>query len=261
MRANFTMLPPSSLAAAEKLRSTLLDYYLEVATGVELADWLRGLGQEEKGNVAEKRARVRSSTKYLGMPAADFPQQTINYLEQYSSRHLSEVCEALGLGAAGTADAKWRRILREVGLREGWLPRPAVGADAPITVAAARPYVEWHMILKRGEYEKDFYAAFTDEMEEVFGSESVHEQLPIAFGTTLKIDFHLGHPQREGVGVEFKLPTNNADLQRALGQMDQYQSRYGDRLIVVLFADFLDKAQQRLFVDKLTERSIAVIVK
>jgi len=67
--------------------------------------------------------------------------------------------------------------------------------------------------------------------------------------------------QRSGTGVEFKMPTNNAELQRALGQMDQYQVRYGENLLVVLFPDFLDKSQWTLFVDKLSEKKIPVIVK
>ena len=57
------------------------------------------------------------------------------------------------------------------------------------------------------------------------------------------------------------MPTNNSDLQRALGQMDQYQDRYGENLLVVLISDSLDRAQQTLFVDRLAERKIPVIVK
>ena len=262
MPVSFVMRPSATLAPDSSLRASLLDYYLEYATSPELVDWLRGLGQETKGAMEEKRARVRANTKYLSMPPADFPRQTIDYLETYStSEHLSGICEALKVDAAGGKDAKWRRILREIGFREGWLSRLGLVSEETLTAAAIRPFVEWHMVTKRGAYEKDFYPAFFDEMEEVIGHAYVHEQLPIAFGTTLKIDFHLGHPQKSGVGVEFKMPANNGELQRALGQMDQYQARYGDNLLVVLFPDLLDKAQQTLFIDKLAERRIPVIIK
>lgn len=261
MPVSFAMPPPPTLQPDIALRRSLLDCYLEYATSPELVDWLRQLGQETRGDIGEKRERVRATTKYLSMPPAEFPQQTIHYLEQYQSNHLTGICEAIGVNPEGTKDAKWRRILREVGFREGWLSRPAAWTESLFTVERLGPFVEWHMVTKRGEYEKDLYPAFAEEMEEVFGEDFVHSQLPIAFGTTLKIDFHLGHPQREGVGVEFKMPSNNADIQRAIGQMDQYRARYGENLVVVLFPDFLDKAQQMLFIDKLSERKIQVILK
>jgi hypothetical protein len=44
----------------------------------------------------------------------------------------------------------------------------------------------------------------------------------VAHGSTLKIDFHVGDPQADGVGIEVKVPKNNADVQRTLGQLDQY---------------------------------------
>jgi len=261
MVATLGMRPPATLAPDPALRSVLLEYYLEYATSPELVNWLRTLGAETNGDMEEKRARVRANTRYLGMPAAEFPQQTIHYLEEYESDHLSGICEVLGVDANGGKEVKWRRIMREVGFREGWLSRPASLTGSSFTVPLVRPFIEWHMVIKRGGYEKDFYPAFFEEMEEVFGHDYVHEQLPVASGTTLRIDFHLGHPQRSGVGVEFKMPTNNSDLQRALGQMDQYQDRYGENLLVVLIPDSLDRAQQTLFVDKLAERKIPVIVK
>ena len=33
------------------------------------------------------------------------------------------------------------------------------------------------------------------------------------------------------------MPTNNADVQRALGQLDQYQRKYGDNLIILSQSD------------------------
>jgi hypothetical protein len=263
MTAIFTMSPPPTVAPDLELRSVLLDYYVEYATSAELTEWLRNISQETKGTADEKRARVRANTKYLTMPASGFPDQTLYYLEIYStSEHLEGLCEVLRLDPNGTRDMKWRRIMREVGFREGWLSRPPSPlAEANFVTEIVRPFVEWHIAGKRSSYEKGFYPAFYDDMEEILGDDYVHDQLPVASGSTLKIDFHLGHPQRAGVGVEFKMPANNSDLQRALGQMDQYQTRYGENLLVVLFPDLIDKAQSTLFIDKLGERNIRVIVK
>ncbi len=261
MIAQFLMTPPQGLKPAPELRATLLDYFVDTATSGELSDWLRNIGQDPKGGVDEKRERVRQHSKYIGMSPETFPQQTIYYLDLYSSGHLSGLCESLGIDEGGGKDAKWRRIMREVGFREGWLPKLSHPAGSEFNIELVRPFVEWHLIVKRGAYEKDFYEGFFNEMEEVFGAQYVYQQLPIAHGTTLKVDFHLGHPQEEGVGIEFKMPASNSELQRALGQMDQYQSRYGRQLIVILFPDRLDKALIKLFVDQLAEKSIVVIMK
>ena len=98
-------------------------------------------------------------------------------------------------------------------------------------------------------------------MDEAFGEDNVHEQLAIAFGNTLRIDFHIGPPQGDGVSVEFKMPLNNSELQRALGQLDQYKNRYGERLLMVLVPDFLDRAQQALFIDCARGKGIGVVLK
>jgi hypothetical protein len=262
MPIEFTMAPPSTLKVDPALRTTLLEYFVTYATGPELTDWLKNIGQDSKGTTEERRARVVANSKYPSMPPEEFPQQTLHYLESYSaSEHLSGICEVLGLSTEDKRELRWRRIMREVGVREGWLPRLDSITDTSLTTLLSRPFIEWHLVTKRPEYERDFYPPFFEDMEETFGHTHVHEQLPIAFGSTLKIDFHLGHPQREGVGIEVKMPANNSDLQRALGQMDQYQTRYRDQLLVVLLPDLLNKAQVTLFVDKLNEKGISVIIK
>lgn len=185
MVALVSMKCPPNAVANDELRSALLAYYLEYATSAELTEWLKDLGADTRGTAAEKRARVRTNTKYLAMAAAEFPQQTIGYLEQYSaSEHLEGRCEALKLSADGTRDMKWRRIMREVAYREGWLTRPATVDASAFTMDLVRPFVEWHLIARRGSYEKDFYIAFREDMEEIFGEAFVHEQLPVASGTT-----------------------------------------------------------------------------
>lgn len=123
------------------------------------------------------------------------------------------------------------------------------------------PFVQWYPILKKRPYEKDYYGEFLDEMTDVFGTEAVHKQQAVANGNSLKIDFHIGHPQRAGVGVEFKMPKNNGEIQKALGQMDQYKARYGSDLIVVLLPNVLDEAKMTSFVEPLTRKQIAVVVK
>lgn len=256
-----SMSPPTWLNADPSLRAALLDYYLRHATGPELSCWLRDIGQDPNGTLEEKRDRVRTKTQYLSMSPEEFQEQTISNLSAYDSDHLSGICEALRIDQSGSKDVKWRRIMREVAMREGWLPRIDGANHYTLTLEQVRPFVEWHLIPKRAMYEKDFYPGFLYDMEEVFGADNVHPQLPIAFGSTLKIDFHIGHPQRKGVGIEFKMPANNSDLQRALGQMDQYKAEYGEQLLVVLFPDLLQKAQAILFLDQIKAKCIASIIK
>jgi hypothetical protein len=91
----------------------------------------------------------------------------------------------------------------------------------------------------------------------------VHEQVAVAHGTTLKIDFHIGGtvPGQGGVGIEFKMPTSNSDIQKAIGQLGQYQTCYGQSLIVVVFPDFLDHKHLQPFFHELGHRRIAHVIK
>lgn len=154
----------------------------------------------------------------------------------------------------------FRRIYREVGFREGWLPRVADGALAR-TRQTVLPFVQWYPILKKREYEQDYYEDFSTEMAEVFGREKVHAQYAIAHGTTLKIDFHLGPPLQSGVGVEFKMPNSQGDIQRAFGQVDEYRTSYGQNLIVVLLGNFMTETEVAMFTDALCRKGVETIVK
>ncbi len=253
------LIDDASLTLNKELREKLLECYLAFSTSKELSAWLEELGQDPKGTVEEKTARVRQHTRYLSMPPESFPAQTIEYLNNYNAEALSEICRNLSLNEDGPRNALFRRIYREVGFREGWL-RP-IPKTPEINKEIVLPFVNWYPILKNGNYEKDYYRVFYNEMSEIFGEVNVHQQLPVNHGGTLKIDFHIGHPQEGGMGVEFKMPTNNSELQRALGQMDQYVRRYGPNLIVVLIPDFLEKAQEILFSDELKRKGIEVVVK
>ena len=241
------------------LREKLFTYFVDNYTSQELSDWLRDIGQDARGSIAEKRTRVREHTKYLTMPAREFPTQTMKYLGDFSSDHLGDICENLGLSVDGSKDERLRRIVREVHYREGWLARP--NGSHSWTAALVAPFIEVYPVLRRGDYEKDYYNAFESEMEEVFGSENVHSQLAVANGNILKIDFHLGHPQGEGVGVEWKVPTSTSEVHRAIGQMDHYKQQYADRLILVLVPHLLEKAQAQMFTDQARAKNIAVILK
>lgn len=242
-----------------QFREKLLQCYLDFSTSLELSDWLRKIGQDPVGTVEEKMVRIKQHTKYLSMSLEDFPEQTIFYLNPYNAATLSEICQDLGIDSDGPKNILIRRIYREIGYRESWLP--TISDATPITKQTVIPFVKWYPILKSYNYEKDYYQDFMDEMLEIFGPDNVHEQLPVAHGTTLKIDFHIGHPQKGGTGVEFKVPKSNSELQRALGQMDQYASRYGSELIVVLIPDFLANAQVQQFLDELRSKRIDTVVK
>ncbi|SRR6266550_1827070 len=250
----------NSVAASPELRRALLEVYLRSSSSSALSEWLRDIGQDATGTAEEKKQRIRENTKYLSMPAEDFPRQTVSYLRSFSTDVLAEICEELGLSSDGTKDALFRRIYREVGFREQWLSRISAQNET-LDKNVVLPFVEWYPIIKRGTYERDFYQAFDEEMLELFGEENVHLEHPIAHGSTLKIDFHIGHPQKGGVGVEFKMPASNSDIQRALGQMDQYMAAYGHNLIVVLLPDLLQSAQETLFIEALRGKKIETVVK
>ncbi len=242
-----------------EFRNRLLDFFLDITPSQGLSEWLRDIGQDPKGSVSERQDRIRQNTKYLSMPPEGFPAQTEGYLKPFTSDALADLCEVLGVSDDGNRDARYRRIMREVRFREGWFTRPT--GTLEWTVGLVKPFIELYPIQKRGQYERDFYDAFHDEMAEIFGPANVHPELAIAYGNTLRIDFHIGAASDKGVGVEWKMPTSNSELQKAIGQLDQYRERYGPNLIVVLLADFISEAQRQLFRSATTSRGIEVIQK
>lgn len=239
-------------------REKLLDMYLEFSSSAGLSDWLKNIQQDPAGTREEKVARVRQSTKYLSMHVNEFPKQTLYYLQDFAEV-LPDFCSRLGLEETGTKDILKRRIYREVGYQEAWLPRHPKGVE--ISMSIVLPFVQWYPILKNRDYEKDYYKDFFDEMAEVFGEENVHEQVVVAHGQPLKIDFHIGHPTNGGVGVEFKMPLNNSDVQKALGQVEMYQRRYGAEMIVVLIPDLIDRKLALPFIEDLNRKGIVTVEK
>ena len=249
-----------ALTPDQALREQLFSFILDSTSSQDLSDWLQDIGQDSKGTADEKANRLKEHSGYLQTPTEEFPIETILHLNSFPANNLAELCESLRLDADGPKTTLVRRIYREVGFREGWLP-PKLQEAPTIVKETVLPFVQWYPLLKAGQYEKDYYRDFYDEMSELFGSINVHEQLAIAYGNTLKIDFHIGHPQRGGVGIEFKMPTNNGEIQRALGQLDQYMNHYKEEVIVVLLPDFLTDAQLQLFLDELKRKEITVVVK
>lgn len=121
--------------------------------------------------------------------------------------------------------------------------------------------VDWYPIYQRRDYEREHYDEFLETMVEVFGDDHVHDQVTVAHGVGLKIDFHIGNPAYEGIGVEFKMPASNSDVQKALGQVGQYQKRYGESLIVVVFPHLLESKSLVPFLHDLTRMNAFYVVK
>lgn len=249
-----------SLVPDQAFREQLFTFFLNFADRQYLSGWLEDIGQDSKGTTDEKVTRLKEHSDYTRTPTEQFPFETIGHLDCVPADKLAELCASLRLDTNGPRTTLVRRLYREVGYREGWLlPKPQEASA--FTKETILPFVQWYPLVKDGKYEKDYYKDFYDEMSDLFGPLNVHEQLAIAYGNTLKIDFHIGHPQQGGVGIEVKMPTSNGEIQRALGQLDQYVSHYGKELIVVLLPDFLKDAQLQLFLDEIKRKDIAVVVK
>jgi hypothetical protein len=252
--------PTSRLKADQEFRGILLGAYLDFASPGELSDWLRDIACDPKGTPEVKRDRIRKNTKFPTMSPDEFRKCSLQDLADYSTDELAEMCHRLKLDEEGAKSHLVRRLYRELGYREGWLDRLEKGAK-PITKKAALPFINWYPLLKEYSYEQDAYGDFMDEMGEVFGDDSIHDQFAVAHGVSLKIDFHLGAPISGGLGIEFKLPTSNSELQRGLGQIDQYINRYGTELVVVLFPHLIKNAEEQLFVSELEKKRVTVVVK
>lgn len=255
------MTMPTNLKPDPQLREVLLTFFLETLTSPALGDWLRHLGEDPRGTVQEKRERIRAKTPYLRLPETQFPAHTQDQLKPYPSELLSELCKKLDLCADGTKEQKFRRLMRTVHTREGWLPAisPPISASA-LSVSTVASILGWFPLSDLGDYEKDYYPIIRDELVEALG-DIVFEQLPVAHGSTLKIDFHVGEPHGQGIGVEVKFPQSNADVQRAIGQLEQYQRRYGANLVLLILQGLAKREVMSYFLESLKSRGIAVVVR
>ena len=157
---------------------------------------------------------------------------------------------------------RYRRILREVAYREGSLERHT---DFPMNQLkqAVQAIVSWYPVLKKHLYEDQHSPEVYNELVEVFGETMVRQEYVVAHGNALKIDFHVGHLDNGGVGVEVKVPANNSDIQRAKGQLDDYKVRYrsGEDLILLIFPYNLEAADANRFKNDIEAKGITVVMK
>jgi hypothetical protein len=240
------------------LRQKLLEFLLNDMTSAGLSEWLRDLGLDSRGSVDEKKRRITEHGPFVRLPPSEMIREAMFELRETSSEMLSTLCADFGLPRLGTKQSLLRRLHRHISEREELLPRRS--PKAPLTLDAVLPFVEWYPIYQQRDYEKEHYADFKHVMVDIFGEDAVLEQEAVAHGSSLKIDFHIGD-SAGGVGVEFKMPANNSDIQKALGQVGQYQSRYGASLIVVIFPHLIDKKHELQFVRELSQRSVTHVTK
>lgn len=252
--------PPTMDNAA--LRERLFTFMLDGLTSEGLSDWLRQLHVDARGTVNEKRRRIREHSKFHQERPLAMLAEAMRELSVSSSDALAKLCGEFGISNEASKSRLLRRLHRFIATNEGLLPYRVSRGPSP-SVHEVYPFVAWFPVYQSKTYERQYYAEFLDTMTDVFGEELVHEQAPVSHGATLKIDFHIGSavPGQGGVGIEFKMPTSNSDVQKAIGQIGQYQSRYGASLIVVVFPDFLEQKHLQPFLHELRQRSASHVVK
>jgi hypothetical protein len=189
--------------------------------------------------------------------------EAIEDLRALDVASLASLCDGLEIPIErSTKQLLLRRLHHFIAVQEGLLQHPAHAGQFP-TVHEVYRLVNWYPLYQAKDYERDLYDDFFNTMAHVFGDDLVHEQVTVAHGAALKIDFHIGSavPGQGGVGVEFKMPATNSDVQKAMGQLGQYQQTYGQSLIVVVFPHLLQAKQLQPFFHDLAGRGIAYVVK
>lgn len=161
-----------------ELRARLIDCYLNFSMSKELSGWLADLGLPSSGTTQEKLTRLRRHAAALVLPAESFPRQTIYYLNKYDEAILSEICQELGIGAAGSKEVLLTRIYREVGLREGWLQ--PLSDDARLIIAET-----FLPILKSFDRKKDYYLDLWGELSDVLDDDNLRLHGPHAHGSAI----------------------------------------------------------------------------
>jgi hypothetical protein len=240
-----------------EFRARLFESLLRLSSSADLSDWLRVLGQSASGTVEDMRRRVRHHESYLSTQALDFPDATLEHLGMLRFvEDVAAVCEGLGLEDHGSRADLVRRIMRTVRVAEGWMPYLA----AP-TLDAVRLATTFYPLMTRGN-ERDICDEFETEASEIWPA-LVYPQYPVAHGTVLRIDFHIGPAGQPGIGVEFKVPKSNADLQRAKGQLDQYLAAYPDRRLVLVLVDdrSVSAAGLKSFENDVRRHGVSIVIK
>ena len=238
-----------------RLRARLLRAIVRRTRSVVLSRWLKERDRDARGLVVEKRQRLVRDTSYGSLPVAGFVARTVRYLRQQRTlADVRHVCAALDLATAGTRPLLIRRILRHVLEAERWLPSLALVSSCSVrALASAYP-----VFAQRSE--AAYRADFEQEASEVWPAR-VYRQYPIGRGIALRIDFHIGTPGGDGIGVEFKTPRSGAEIQRAKGQLDQYRAAYpaGRLILVVVESGLVSEASLSLFEREVAARGIHVV--
>ena len=221
-----------SVTADRALRALLLEVFLDASLPTELSGWLRRLGLPADGPEEDRRTRLRAHADYLTVPAEDFPRATRRELDRLTTARLGALCGALGLAVAGPREALYRRALREVGYREGWLPPDARLAGDAVGRKDVEPFVRWHPVLVPVTLARELAISLSDELAEVFGTDRVHTHIPVSDDTGAPaIDVHVGDGVLGGVGIA--IAARESGIPRA--QLGRYRVRYGADLIVLLY--------------------------
>ncbi len=214
------------------LRALLLEAFLDASLPTELSGWLRRLGLPADGTEDDRRARLRAHADYLTVPVEDFPRATRRELDRLTTARLSALCGTLGLAVAGPRDVLYRRALREVGYREGWLPPDARLAGDAVGRKDIEPFVRWHPVLAPITAARELATSLSDELAEVFGTDRVRTHVPVSDDTSAPaIDVHVGDGVLGGVGIA--IAARESGIPRA--QLGRYRVRYGPDLIVLLY--------------------------
>lgn len=261
MRADFNMMPPTTLHSNRAVRATLLQFFIDCSSASELSKWLESIGESAQGSSAELRTRLRGATKFVEQDAAKLPRTAMSFLMRYGDEQLTYLCEILSLKTDGTLDDKVRRIMRHIGTTERWLPPSTMLEERPLKRAHVRPFVEFHLVSKDARSDDEFSMPLITELIEVFGPKMVHENRMV--GSTVKeiITAHVGETIATGVGVLVQRPGTGAELRNLLRKVKVFKGIYKEDLIVMLLPDKLDTLDRRMAMSGLLAEDVAVVVK
>lgn len=262
MRADFNMIPPSTLHSNRALRATLLEFFIDCSSMSELGKWLESIGESSEGTSAERRTRLRKATKFVDQDSAKLPRSAMSFLTRYGDEQLTYLCEILQLSTEGQPDAKVRRVMRHIGFQERWLPPARMLEDRPLTRAHVRPFVEFHLVSKDARADDEFAMPLIAELIEIFGQKMVHDNRMVGSGTVKEIiTAHVGDTIATGVGVMVARPGTGAELRNVLRKVKIFKAIYKEDLVVMLLPDRLDTLDRRMAMSGLLAEDVAVVVK
>ena len=261
MSTDFRSQSLHALQADPDLRTTLLDFFVQHSSALQLRHWLTSLGLDTQGTSAQHRARLRSSSRLVTMPPAQLPRLVLRYLLRYGDEQLTRLCEQLNLPAPLEPDAKRRRILRYVGVRERWLPPPLLLDWSGRTLDHVRPFIDYHRIPPTVTNAATLVASLEEDLVEVFGRRQVHSELTVGRVVTETVTWQIGPASSRGVGVIVVRPRSSVELNALRRRVQVLQGVYGRDLLVVLRADRLSSVGHRRLLAGLRETQVSIAVK